>query len=162
MLILWKQQRLTSLETASVKFGVPKSTLYIKNKRKVSVEGSKSMYKIVNADEKESLTTLFMVNAAGCMVSPMIMYMFAPLLEIALNSINLTKIIKNSFEACGLLPFFTNSHNCVSTNDTTPDKLTKENESAMPLVLFPFKKALFWPKLTEKKIKRKNSNGCYI
>jgi len=38
MLILWKQQRLTSLETASVKFGVPKSTLYIKNKRKVSVE----------------------------------------------------------------------------------------------------------------------------
>jgi len=26
------------------------------------------MYKIVNTDEKESLTTLFMVNAAGCMV----------------------------------------------------------------------------------------------
>jgi len=30
---------------------------------------------------------------------------FAPLLEIALNSINLTKIIKNGFKTCGLLPF---------------------------------------------------------
>jgi len=39
-------------------------------------KGSKSMYKIVNTDEKESLTTLFMVNAAGCMVSSIIMYMY--------------------------------------------------------------------------------------
>ncbi|KYM93390.1 hypothetical protein ALC62_16007, partial [Cyphomyrmex costatus] len=153
-----------SLGTASVKFGVPKSTLYIKNKRKVPIEakmgpstpgrywyegflrrhpqlvtrvaqnlthtrasvtekeirnwfnevhsyliklnllnihpsrvfncdesvfllcpksdqvivrkGSKSVYKVVNADEKESLTTLFMVNAAGFMVSFMIMYWY--------------------------------------------------------------------------------------
>lgn len=35
---------------------------------------SKSVYKIVNADEKESLTTLFMINATGSMVPPMIMY----------------------------------------------------------------------------------------
>lgn len=37
---------------------------------------SKSVYKIVNADEKEGLTTLFMVNAAGSMVPPMIMYCY--------------------------------------------------------------------------------------
>ncbi|XP_025161698.1 uncharacterized protein LOC112590140 isoform X1 [Harpegnathos saltator] len=38
--------------------------------------GAKGVYKVVDADEKECLTTLFMVNAAGTMVPPMVMYWY--------------------------------------------------------------------------------------
>lgn len=41
----------------------------------IAKRGSKSVYK-VDGDEKESLTTLFMVNAKGQMAPPMILYWY--------------------------------------------------------------------------------------
>lgn len=38
----------------------------------IAKRGSKSVYKVIDGDEKESLTTLFMVNAKGEMAPPMI------------------------------------------------------------------------------------------
>ncbi|XP_074106388.1 uncharacterized protein LOC141532112 [Cotesia typhae] len=37
-------------------------------------KGTKAVYKVVNTNDKENITTLFMVNAAGDMVPPMIVY----------------------------------------------------------------------------------------
>lgn len=39
-------------------------------------KGAKSVYKIVNADEKKALTTLVMISASGVMAPPMIMYAY--------------------------------------------------------------------------------------
>ncbi|XP_071653661.1 uncharacterized protein [Temnothorax longispinosus] len=39
-------------------------------------KGAKRVYNVVNADEKENLTTLFMVNAAGMLVPPMVMFWY--------------------------------------------------------------------------------------
>jgi len=39
-------------------------------------KGSKSVYKIANGDKKECLTSLFMVNAAGSMVPPMVVHWY--------------------------------------------------------------------------------------
>ena len=39
-------------------------------------KGAKGVYKIINGDERECLTTLFMVNAAGTMVPPMIIHWY--------------------------------------------------------------------------------------
>ena len=36
--------------------------------------GAKSVYSVVSADEKECITVLFMVNAAGTMVPPMLLH----------------------------------------------------------------------------------------
>ncbi|XP_071578860.1 uncharacterized protein [Temnothorax nylanderi] len=42
----------------------------------IARKGARSVYKVVNGDEKECLTVLFMVNAAGVMVPPMVMYWY--------------------------------------------------------------------------------------
>lgn len=42
----------------------------------IAKRGSKSVYKVIDGDEKENLTTLFMVNAKGEMAPPMILYWY--------------------------------------------------------------------------------------
>lgn len=42
----------------------------------IARKGSKSVYKVIDGDEKENLTTLFIVNAKGQMAPPMIVYWY--------------------------------------------------------------------------------------
>jgi len=42
----------------------------------IAKRGSKSVYKVIDGDEKENLTTLFMVNAKGEMAPPIILYWY--------------------------------------------------------------------------------------
>ncbi|TGZ53738.1 Uncharacterized protein DBV15_12772 [Temnothorax longispinosus] len=42
----------------------------------IARKGARSVYKVVNGNEKECLTVLFMVNAAGVMAPPMVMYWY--------------------------------------------------------------------------------------
>ncbi|TGZ32087.1 Tigger transposable element-derived protein 6-like protein [Temnothorax longispinosus] len=44
--------------------------------RVLARKGSKSVYKVVHGDEKESLTVLFIVNAEGIMLPPMILFWY--------------------------------------------------------------------------------------
>jgi len=60
----------------------------------ITRRGYKSVYTIVNADEKESLTSLFMVNAAESMVPPMTMYWYKRVPYSMVHILNLLLSIK--------------------------------------------------------------------
>jgi len=55
--------------------------------QKQVIVGAKSIYKIVNADKKEALTTLIMISASGVMALPMVMYAYKRIPAIITQSI---------------------------------------------------------------------------
>lgn len=59
-------------------FNLDESAFFLvpKTDRVLARRGAKSVYKVVHEDEKESITTLFTVNAAGTMLPPMILFWY--------------------------------------------------------------------------------------
>jgi len=60
---------------------------FISKKAEQVIVGTKSVYKIINADEKEALTTLVMISDSVVMVFPMIMYAYKRIPAIVTQSI---------------------------------------------------------------------------
>lgn len=72
-----QKNNLLQIDSSRV-FNCDESAFFLcpKAEQVIAKKGSKAVYKVIDGDEKESITTLFMANAEGDMAPPMILYWY--------------------------------------------------------------------------------------
>lgn len=83
-----EKNQLKNIDPSRV-FNLDESAFFLipKGDKVLAERGSKSVYKVVHGDEKESITVLFNVNASGTMVPPLILYWYERMPQSIIKSI---------------------------------------------------------------------------